>query len=284
MAASLPKDAKLAESAWSQGPREDYSAGLRWSVFLHFALIALVLLKSIVFPGRAVPFIPTLRVDIVGLPDVLKKDLAGLPKTSGSLDQIQKALDKADQELKQAKEQAKKQEVALKKADKNVEKARSDEMVLKPKPVSETKAREKKLRGALDRIKALEKIASEVSAKPQAQRGVLIKGNAISHGTSLSGDAKESASASYYDALRSRLQENWALPVWLARQNLSAQVQIFVDARGRLRSFKFLKFSGNAQFDNFVKQSLNESQPYPSPPEELTSSVLVDGILVGFPL
>ena len=154
-------------------------------------------------------------------------------------------------------------------------------MVLHPKSSSK-KDRELKLKGALARIKALNSISASENDKPQ--KSVIIKGNKLSQGASLSADAKESAEASYLDTLRTRLQENWELPVWISRQNMSAQVQVFIDSRGRVRSYRFIKASGNAQFDSAIKKTLEESQPFPSPPLDIASALLGDGILIGFPL
>jgi TonB family protein len=247
----------------------DFSVGIKYSLLFHFALIATILTKGFVFPGKPMPIVPTLRVDIVGLPDILKKDLKGVPKTSS-------ASDKLNEQLKKLEVEAKKIKVPAPIA----EPAKPDEMVLKPKRLDSEK-REQKLKNSLARIKALAKISGEMEKQSS---GVLIKGNQISRGSSLSGEAKESAQISYYELVRERLQENWALPVWIARQKLSAQVQVFIDSQGRLRSYRFVKLSGNSQFDEAVKRTLQESQPFPLPPAELARSALSDGILVGFPL
>lgn len=167
-----------------------------------------------------------------------------------------------------------------------VEKAAPDELVLKPKQAAHEKPakREKKLRSALDRIKALEKIEDSESTNKPVARSAIVKGNKLSKGTSLSGDARESQDSGYYDQLRSKLQENWELPVWIARQNLDARIRIYIDSNGRMRNYRFVKASGNDQFDAAIKKTLEESQPFPRPPEDLASSMLVDGVLVGFPL
>jgi colicin import membrane protein len=256
----------------------DLSRGLRWSAVFHAGLALFVIIKSFVFPGTPIVYHPTLRVDIVGLPDLLKNEkqqIAKLPQaeTTAQNETLTEA-------LKQAETQAKKV--------KTPEPAMPDELVLKPTASNQTKqiaeqqnVRQKKMKNALDRIKALSRITE---AENKASPGVLIKGNHISKGTSLSGDARESLTANYYDSLRERLQEFWSLPVWIARQKLAAQVQMMIDSRGRLQSFRFVRLSGNAQFDNAVKRTLQESQPYPTPPRELASTLMSDGILVGFPL
>jgi colicin import membrane protein len=251
---------------------QGYARALKASFALHVAAIAALIFKSLVFPSVPKPYTPTLRVDMVALPDILKKDMQNLPATQGSKE-IAEALKNAEKEAKK-----------IKPAKLPDTQAEPDEMVLHPKKAksgAESSAkREKKLLSALDRIKALSKIENEVKSKP----GVILKGNQLSKGTSTSGEAKEAAEASYFDALRSRLQENWELPVWLARQELSAYVRIFIDSRGRVRSLRFEKPSGNEQFDSAVRKAVEQSQPFPPPTDDVASSVLVDGVPVHFPL
>lgn len=90
--------------------------------------------------------------------------------------------------------------------------------------------------------------------------------------------------ASYFDLVRDRLQENWALPVWLARQNHQAQVQLFLDSRGKVKRLLLVKPSGNQNFDEAIRKSIEESEPFPLPPKALQEALATQGILVGFPL
>jgi TonB family protein len=259
----------------------DYELGLRWSLLVHVGIIAVVLIKSLVFPNEPKLYIPSLRVDIVGLPDLLKNEKKMIPQGK-SLDDIQKILEKAQRDADRLKKIPPPKPVKVKEPP--VEKAAPDEMVLKPKqvPPKNEKAEERRLKAAMDRIKALSKIDAERdnSDDDTPKSAPLIKGNKISKGSSQDGDAKESNDTNYYDSVRSKLQENWALPIWLSRQNLSAQIQITIDGRGRVRDFRFVKPSGNPQFDDAVKRTLAESQPFPTPPSDL----LMNGILIGFPL
>jgi TonB family protein len=263
----------------------DFQRGLRWSVLVHVFFIAVILIKSLVFPNTPKPYISSLRVDIVGLPDLLKNEKKMTPHGQ-SLQAIQKMLEKDEKEankIKNAPPPPKVQKVK----EPPVEKAAPDEMVLKPKKIEEPKAesdkaREKRLRAAMDRMKALSKLNIDTSdnSDDTPQAAPPIKGNKLSKGNSLDGNAKESDTANYYDSVREKLQENWALPIWLSRQSLSAQIQITIDANGRVRDFRFVKQSGNVQFDDAVKRTLAQSQPFPSPPEDQ----LMNGILIGFPL
>jgi TonB family protein len=163
-------------------------------------------------------------------------------------------------------------------------------MILEPKKVQkkETKTKKetaKKIDTALAKIRALERLKDKSDEPRESEDdGILIKGNQISKGTSLSGDAREKAQSSYYDLIRESLVEHWSLPTWLTREKLSAQVLLRVDPAGRVLSLKFLKNSGNAAFDQAIQSTVRDAQPLPRPPKELFDSLSDDGVIVGFPL
>jgi protein TonB len=252
--------------------REDQlGRAMTWSLIGHGAIALFIVLKSLVFPGAVVPIAPALRVDLVGLPDLLKKDLVKVPKELPKTD-LQKKLEAAAQEAKKIKPAPPKAAPP------------KDEMVLNPKKAA--KEKERKIDLALAKIRALERLKDKTEEeKPKEEdEPIVIKGNQASKGTSLSSDAKEKAQASYYDLVRDALVEYWALPAWLGRQALAAQIQIRIGPAGRVLSAKFLKPSGNDQFDAAIMATIKEAQPLPRPPEELLSSLNDDGVIVGFPL
>ncbi len=262
--------------------REDQlGRAMTWSLIGHGAIAIALILKSLVFPGNPVMIAPSLRVDLVGLPDLLKKDLSSVPKTLPKSD-LQQKLEEAARDAKKIKPVP--QEEAVK----------PDEMVLNPKKVekkaepddekAKAKEKAKKIDSALAKIRALERLKEKSDAETSDDDALVIKGNQISKGTSLSGDARENAQAGYYDLVREALVEYWSLPPWLGRQKLSAQIQIRIDPAGRVLSAKFTKPSGNAQFDEAIQATIKEAQPLPRPPKELLSSLADDGVIVGFPL
>ncbi len=243
----------------------DLKSGIQWSIIVHSAILTFVILKSLVFPSTPEVYIPTLRVDLVALPDQLKKDKTNLAKAPMS-DRMAEALQKAENAARKIKP---------------IERPTTpDEMILNPKEGGTAKNRKKKLKNALDRIKSLAKIQSEEEGPAAPQ----VKGNRLSKGSSLSADAKESNEPNYLDSVRDRLKDNWALPIWLSRQNLSAQVQIFIDSKGLIRSYRFSKSSGNAQFDDAIRTTLKDSQPLPPPPKSVAGGLLSQGVVLGFPL
>lgn len=238
---------------------EKLSRGVTWSIIGHGSFFLAIILKNLVLPSTPFIHTPVLRVDVVGLPDILKKDLSQISKNQPKADEIEKIVK---------------------------ETAAPDEMVLNPKKEvkekkkEKEKPREEKMSSALARIKALEKIREESTE----DSGVIIKGNQISKGSSLSGDAKETSEAGYYDLIKDRLADNWALPPWLARQKLSAQVVLNINSEGQVTRVQFSRPSGNPQFDEAIRQSIKLSNPFPKPPKEILTIVQNQGILVGFPL
>lgn len=238
--------------------------------------MAFALLSSLVLPGSPVRIQPTLRVDLVGLPDLTKSEMQAITPPPPAAEEKKEIQPKPPQPVEEKRASAKKPVE---------EPARPDEMVLKRKQeAEEQKQREKNIKDSLARMKSLAKIQEFKDSANAPQSAPLIKGNKISKGTSLSGDARESDNSTYYDQLRDHLASQWSLPVWLSRQNLSAQVQIRVTSSGRLGGYKLTKSSGNAQFDEAVIRALQDSQPYPRPPSDLARELEVRGVLVGFPL
>jgi TonB family protein len=237
--------------------------GLKWSLIGHILFLLLFSAQSLIFPNKIPPYIPTLRVDLVGLPDILKKDLykikPGLPA----------------EEVLELEEEIKLSQTPVEKTSKEIGKTSKKEAAKTHQQADVAKQNKR----ALDRIRAISKIQESLSDRK------IIKGNKVSPGTSLSGEAKEATEVHYFDSVRERLKQNWELPAWISRQKrFTAQVQIRIDAQGNLREFHFLKESGSPQFDEAVKRTLQESQPFPIPPNAIQASVLLHGIEVGFPL
>ncbi len=271
MEAALP----LPGSPRNSQEDRDLRIGLRISLLAHAALAIGLLIRAAVAPPDSIPLPPTLRVDIVGLPDQLKSEAETLAPPSEEQTAPQTAPPPTRAEPEDDSMTA---PTPVRPAPQAKAKTKTPE-----KSASKTKAaRDKKLKSALNRIKSLDKISE--FEDPSAKSGVRIKGNRISRGTSLSGDARESAVLSYDDTVRVHLQQNWSLPVWLARQDLKAKVMVRIDNRGRLVDWHFTQASGNPQFDEQVKRALRESEPYPRPPQDVAQRVALQGLRFAFPL
>jgi outer membrane biosynthesis protein TonB len=235
---------------------------LLYSAALHVLFFVYLSVKSVLFPSVPKEYISALRVDLVALPDQKKNTVMDPPKPVET-----KPVD-APKPTEVEKPKVKPEEDAN---DYSIAKKKKAEHQKKEKEA------QKKLKQALDRIKALERVKALAA-------GTEVKGNQISKGTSLSSEAKTSLEASYSDVVLERVRSNWELPKWLTEKGFSADVIIFIDPRGAIKGMKFTKPSGNAQFDNEVRRTLEASTPFSIPPEGITSDLSQDGIALAFPL
>ena len=257
----------------SQHPKGTEFRGVLLSIGLHASLFVFLISRQALFPAsKPIQIEQTLRVDLVGLPDLVKAEMptampAPAPPTVDEPEAAQR--DTA------APPPPEKSEMVIPK--KESEKA--------SKPAPEVN-RKNQIANALKRIKSIEKLKDqeEKTEREEAQEAAVIKGNKVSPGNSLSGEAKEALEVSYYEKVKDALAENWSLPPWLAKQELSAQVMVQLDSNGQLQNLRFLKSSGNAQFDNIVKNTIRDSLPLPRPPKNLIGQMTDKGMVLGFPL
>lgn len=250
--------------AGSRQQDELFYAGLRRSVGAHAVLAIAMVLLSLSLSKPPAKFVQSIRVDIVGLPDLKKADLSKVAP-----DDMSDLNDKLTEAGKSAKDLLKKAKEAP------VEKAPADDdaMALKKEKKKE-KSRKESLKSAIDRIKALTAIENEVK-KQRAQ----VKGNQVSKGNSMTGEIGTDTNE-YVGRLASKLRDNWNLPVWLTRQKLNAKIVIFLDRAGYVSNTVVAQSSGNKQFDDFCLKTIRMSQPFGPAPDD----VVEGGITLGFPL
>lgn len=257
-----------------------FSRGLKWSATIHLLFFTFVFLNQWLFPETLKNYVPTIRVDLVGLPDTLKKDLK-LPSQTKLNSEIRKILKEAEQSAHRIK------------TVQQEEKAQKNEMVVQTKDQKRSAENssdslhsiEKRNREALQKQIALEKIRSSLFEEENKNtQGKPILGNKISKGSSLTGEDAENTQMNYIDEIHSRLKENFELPRWLKSLPLQARVSIQIDPDGRVAKLIFKKTSGNTQFDDEVKRAIKLSEPFPAPPESISNALLRDGIALGFPL
>lgn len=218
---------------------------IKISLAIHVGALVALYLKSVILPGSLLTkdYIPSLRVDLVSLPDQKKTDSMTPSRSAVDLPVIKERV---------------KQKPIVEKGDYSLSK----------------KNHQDRVKSALARIKALEKLND----------GEPVKGNRIAKGSSATGEAKESLETTYFDLVLEKVRAEWELPHWLQEQNLSAKVLIHVDRRGMITSHRFIKSSGNEQFDAAVKKALQAATPFPAPPLAIVPDVSQAGILLGFPI
>ena len=245
--------------------QEPLSNAIKLSVLMHLLLLLVLYVKSVVMPPdlHTKEYLPSLRVDLVALPEHKINE------------QVTPALPPSSVETKKPAEPAKPEprEKVEKKADlkEKTEAAEQGDYSLKKKT---KESKKEKMKGALERIKALEKI----------REGETLKGNVVRKGSSAKGDASRSAETTYFDVVLEKVRNEWELPSWLQGKGLSAKVLIKIDRRGMITVINFVRSSGNSQFDAAVKRALYASMPFPVPPVSVLADVMKDGVILGFPI
>jgi TonB family protein len=208
--------------------------------------------------SEAVLMQPSVRVDIVDLPDVLLKDL-----------------DKID--MSQQKTEDKSAPVPLKKEKETEVEDEKDTLTFKEKQKEEKKRKKilDTLREDLKRRMAVEKLR-------QTNKGLIIKGNKLSQGTSLTGEQMEGVNA-YGGQIYSLVKARWNLPVWLQQKNLHAVVTVWISRTGEVLRTEFTTHSGNEDFDKYALRAIELASPFPPPPEDFASYFSLEGIGLRFP-
>ena len=231
---------------------------LAFSGFLHLAAAVWFLIGPKLFPAAPRPYLPSLRVDLVGLPTQKVEKEAPLPAPAPETPTAP-----APAKAPVVPPPSPKGEMSLRKP--------------KAKESKKEKEAKRKLKQALERIRAIERIKALTASEP-------VRGNRVSKGTSLSAEARTAIEAGYFEVVLEQVRAQWELPKWLMGQGLSAKVLIHLDSRGSIKSFRFIQPSGNESFDQEVKRALVAANPFPVPPEDIAGGVLDQGILLGFPL
>ena len=139
-----------------------------------------------------------------------------------------------------------------------------------------------------NRLEEIEKEVRQEEAKEKQKRQekakqALIKGNVASPGNALHGLQKLEFDE-YKGSIQAHVYEHWALPEWLKTRNLKASVVVYIDETGNITKRDFIKTSGDEAFDDYVLKAVDESSPFPRPPDRLKDVLKYQGLVLGFPL
>jgi len=255
--------------------KDDLLKGLKVSLGLHIALVAIFTVRGVFFTPEKIDYSAAVRVDIVGLPDKVEEQ------------QLPPKQEEA------AKPEPVKPEPAPKTPPKEV---KVEKPVKAPKKDTEAISLEKdknKQKEALDKLKAMsaiENLKKEVEKENKKVAGVSdskstatkIKGNVLAAGTALTGLNKLQHD-SYLSSLDQQIKQHWYLPEWLAKKPLRAQVRLKIDEKGQILAREIVLSSGNPSYDELALETIDKSAPFAAPPEKFVTIVAVNGLVIGFP-
>lgn len=259
-------------------PKKRLNRYLKISLLFHGLLFLAMIASSFVFPHQSMLFLPSVQIDMVALPDLVKNQEAptpdlSLPVKENAPPPPPPAKAEPD-EMKAPAEKAEKSPVPEKKLKEDAKNAleRLREMQKKKTAKEAQKEREELLTERQKELKRFEETYRSA-----------IRGNQKNEGTSSTGDLQTAVNA-YAGHIREKLNSNWALPVYLQSKGLRAVVRMYIDGKGNILRYQFTEPSGNDVFDNNVKGALQRSTPFAPPPEEMAKGLRNSGIEVQFPL
>lgn len=239
------------------------------SVIFHSLFVSYFLIKSVFLPTENLEYQSAIRVDIVDLPDKIDPSTLVQPEPQSTPEKI-------EPEPTPEKETAK---------------AKTEEVIKKsPEPPKEdtinlnkAKNKQQDALNKLKRLSAIDKIKQDMAkTKSAGQKAPKFKGNVLSPGTALKG-LDRLQHESYQSSIDTHVKQNWALPEWLSKKDLRAQVRVKLDEKGNVIASQLVRSSGHPTYDEIVLEAIKKSSPFPAPPEKFIDIVALQGILLGFP-
>ena len=212
-----------------------------------------------------------IRVDMVGLPDKidskkLPEKIQNNPTPSAPKHETKPVVEKLPEKVKPA--------------------------LAKPiDPVIDLKKTKSKQKEALEKLKkssAIDKIKQEMKNEDLQKKvqedtaKAIAKGRVISAGTTLTGLDKLDANT-YLQEVDQQVKANWALPQWLMNKPYKARVHVKFDANGKIISRLIMLSSGEASYDNYCLQAVDQAAPFPKVPDKFVEKFSLDGVVIGFP-
>jgi TonB family protein len=203
------------------------------------------------------------RVDVVGMPKFTLKEL--------------KSMEAAP---------------ALKSDSSIVNKAEDEQEVIKPDDVViEKKVDLSKLLADLSKKKTETAPKAPVQEKSKFNseklKSLVLEGNKISTGTSLTGDVSSEELTlfeKYLGGLPDLIRVHWKLPSYLIDKNLRCRIQIFVGENGQLLKLSIYESSGVSEYDQKAIDAIRASAPFKKPDQKILSKVTSGSVILGFPL
>ena len=242
---------------------------ITYSIAFHILMFICFSVRAFFSPSEEIKIEPTIRVDIVSLPD---RAFAKLPPSIT-------APPPEEKKLPPPPPQPVAKPVAI--------------QVPKPEPPKlDLNKNKHNQEAALRRLQALQKLqqAPEPEAAPEhkadqkeaeTQSAPPVRGNVLSNGNGLKGVTKLD-DEQYTQTIQEHITRHWNLPQFLSSANLSALVRVFVDARGTLLKKVLVRSSNNPVFDQSAMQAVDSALPLPRPPDDLVNVVSVRGIDIDF--
>ena len=255
----------------------DFNRNFLISLGVHVWLVVMAWLAADVFKNvfqdKNIEIIrSSIRVDVVGMPKLTVQELKAMQRDTVDPEPI---------EVKGAKVETK---------------VETEDVIKKDDLVIQEESKKKKT-SFLNMISdySNKKIAPKV-AKKGANTGVktnknldslILEGNRLSKGTSLTGDFSDqenSEFSSYVQTIPEQVRKFWKLPSYLKDKDLKCRVKVYLAVTGAILKMELVESSGLPEFDARAQSALREASPFAKPSEQVAQRLANYGIILGFPL
>lgn len=235
--------------------RESYSEN-RWviiSISIHLTIIFFLLVGNTIYRFVSRPVFISggigdgepISIDVVGMPNVLKKDIASVNE--------------------QVAEEKTKPEMTM--PEKTKISAKKDSLVSK---IKEAVQEEQNYLAKIKIIKGL-----------QVQKGVA--GGTSMSSTGTGGGSSEGVQANpYFQTVKQYVRNYWKIPNWMKTDGLNVLVMMKIADDGTISEANISQSSGNADFDALALNAVKNAAPFPTPPVSVRET-LQSGIILSFP-
>jgi TonB family protein len=227
-----------------------YKSWIFLSASIHVALITILILSSKVAFNRPVVISngggKTINVDVVGFPNILKKDIAALAQKA------EEPVSKPDEmKLPDAKK--------IKAEKKSV--------------LEQLKASIKQEKTYLEKVKIIKGIKQSIG---------IGSATAKAEGTGAGDSADNMPGNPYFSTMKDLIRSYWRVPGWVKADGLNTIILVKLDQSGTAYEIAVTQPSGNADFDALAYNAVKNASPFPTPPVSLKDT-LQDGVILSFP-
>jgi TolA protein len=226
----------------------------RWlviSISIHVTIILFLLVGNTIYRFVSRPVFISggigdgepINIDVVGMPNILKKDLAS---------------------LNNEEERAKPEMTIPEKTKTSIQK---DSLVSKIKDAVQEE------QNYLAKIKIIKGL--------QAQKGVA--GGTSMNSTGSGGGSSEAVQANpYFHTVKQYVRNYWKIPNWMKTDGLNVLVMMKIADDGNISEADISQSSGNPDFDALALNAVRNAAPFPTPPVSVRETVH-SGIILSFP-
>lgn len=236
------------------------------SFTLHFTIGIIFIISNYWFPSEPIVFERAIRIDMIALPDKIQAEKASSVAKEVVIPKSEPVSQPVAPDIAPVGTQA------------IAKKTIPDKQVIPKNHMSSGVNK-------INQLSALEKLSKSIQVDEQLNaqlRNHVFKGNMLADGNSLKGLTKLEAEE-YVFQVEDHIRTRWKIPQWMVGKPYRAKVLVKWDSNGSMTLMQFIESSGNDAFDEVVMNTIQNSVPFPAPPDKFVAMMRKQGVIFGFP-